>query len=780
MFQGFICKMRSSLYIKPFAVFLLQTLLFVHTNQFRRPHRITPETYVLKSSEWLNDSRFYPDIGNGFIGTQLFSESVFASGLYNGAGSKSHRARIQYLLPYAVRPYTDSNWNIELNMYDAIVKLNHKNVNKSLKIQQLIYVHRSYVNLIVTEIIVEKFSSDCFMLELFDFSGEVSKDLTLLKRSIRLSRSDNVFSTCLCTTSCSARIKASLYEGRTKVAESNKSSTLPVYIVASDWPKYLHLRNKWQKFVFIQSVAFTANQALHNFRMGLSASSRGVLTSLHTCAWRKLWNNRALVDTDDIRTSQSIIGSFYYILSSLPHKRALNRFKFFGISPGGISHGGNSSEYLGHVFWDQEFWMLPPLLPFFPEYAKLIIQYRVRNLQQALQKARYIGYRGAAFPWETARTGIDVCPGQQYIFLEIHNTGDIIYLLQQYLYITGDYTIFNERVCYNNQSHRKTKKFSCSCSSQPSLLNCFTAWDLLRETACFWTSRSFWNSTLQRYVINDVMGPDEFHFPVDNSAFTNGVAAKNLDFASSVAHHFNICRDKKLLWKQYYNYMFLPYDTEMDFHPQFSNFNLSTIGEVKQADTIMLGYPLGVKMTQKTQVNDLHIYSDITSTNGPAMTSSMFSINWLEVDYKQRADESYLKQLKNKQEPFSMWCELTDKQGSVNFLTGIGGHLQSVVYGYFGMRIMSNSLHLRPQMIPSANGEVVEKMELNNVRYLSKTFNLLVNRTHCQFSIPNSLNSVYKRNCFKIYSINYKQVGLICKPGEVILFNTDRFAIFVV
>lgn len=41
---------------------------------------------------------------------------------------------------------------------------------------------------------------------------------------------------------------------------------------------------------------------------------------------------------------------------------------------------------------------------------------------------------------------------------------------------------------------------------------------------------------------------------------------------------------------------------------------------VKQADTVMLGYPLGFQMPLEVRKNDLEVYEPVTDPNGPAMT----------------------------------------------------------------------------------------------------------------------------------------------------------------
>jgi len=49
---------------------------------------------------------------------------------------------------------------------------------------------------------------------------------------------------------------------------------------------------------------------------------------------------------------------------------------------------------------------------------------------------------------------------------------------------------------------------------------------------------------------------------------------------------------------------------------------------VKQADTVMLGYPLGLPMTLEVRRNDLEAYEPVTDPDGPAMTW----VNVLKVD----------------------------------------------------------------------------------------------------------------------------------------------------
>lgn len=95
----------------------------------------------------------------------------------------------------------------------------------------------------------------------------------------------------------------------------------------------------------------------------------------------------------------------------------------------------------------------------------------------------------------------------------------------------------------------------------------------------------------------DVMGPDEDHHDIDNNVYTNVNAAINLyfgDFAGCA------CKDVlKVTEADYENFvkiaksLKLLYDNERDFHPQFEGYDGE---EIKQADVVLIGYPLQFPM----------------------------------------------------------------------------------------------------------------------------------------------------------------------------------------
>ena len=94
---------------------------------------------------------------------------------------------------------------------------------------------------------------------------------------------------------------------------------------------------------------------------------------------------------DDLATV--IHSSLYYILMSLPSSQPeLPLEQFCGLSPGSLARGANWTDYQGHVFWDMDTWMFPPILALFPDLARDMLSYRIYGGEGARAKAREHGY----------------------------------------------------------------------------------------------------------------------------------------------------------------------------------------------------------------------------------------------------------------------------------------------------------------------------------------------------------------------------------------------------
>ncbi len=173
----------------------------------------------------------------------------------------------------------------------------------------------------------------------------------------------------------------------------------------------------------------------------------------------------------------------------------------------------------------------------------------------------------------------------------------------------------------------------------------------------------------------------------NDSIYTNWVAVRSLRFAAAAAdilgdRSFNTSR-----WIDVSNRISLIYDADADYHPEFAGYKGKT---VKQADVVLLPFPLLMPMNISTRSNDLKFYENRTDSNGPAMTWAMFAIGHWDAGHVDEAQSLFNRSYANVQEPYGVWTE-TPSGGTTNFITGAGGFLQGVINGLAGVRLSAGS-----------------------------------------------------------------------------------------
>ena len=163
-----------------------------------------------------------------------------------------------------------------------------------------------------------------------------------------------------------------------------------------------------KSFRYIFSVDQSDSVSRQNFDAA-SGIPQDELLSNHTAAFRDIWTRGTIDVTGDLRLNKVIHGSLYYLYTSLPaHPTMSPTNQFSGLSPGGLPNGANATDYQGHVFWDMETWMYPPILMLRPDLAKDMLSYRLSRIERAKDRAKLGNYAGARFPWESAFTGVEV------------------------------------------------------------------------------------------------------------------------------------------------------------------------------------------------------------------------------------------------------------------------------------------------------------------------------------------------------------------------------------
>mgnify|MGYP005847468237 FL=1 len=297
----------------------------------------------------------------------------------------------------------------------------------------------------------------------------------------------------------------------------------------------------------------------------LGAAARAgydALLAEHEAAWAADWARSDVVIDGDERAQLAIRFALYHLLIAAPwHDETVS------IAAKTLSGLG----YKGHVFWDTELFMLPPLIHTQPEAARNLLMYRYHNLQGARHKAAAEGYRGAMFPWESTDTGEETTPkwtaphpvtGERIRIWtgdnEQHITTDIVYAIRQYWAWTGDDAFMRDHGA-----------------------------EIVLDTARFWASRAEYNAAADRYELHNQIGPDEYHENIANSIFVNRMVVWHLDEALRTrdwlrAHHparaaeldarLELTPDELARWRDIIAKMHIPYDPERRIHVQFDGF----------------------------------------------------------------------------------------------------------------------------------------------------------------------------------------------------------------
>jgi len=222
--------------------------------------------------------------------------------------------------------------------------------------------------------------------------------------------------------------------------------------------------------------------------------------------------------------------------------------------------GLSSSGYNDHVFWDAETWMYPSLLLLHPDVASSVVNYRANTIAGARANAQATGYRGTRYAWESANDGTEQTPTwAETREFEQHITSDVAFGQWQYYLATGDRGWL--------AAH---------------------GWPVLEGAADFWASRATPTGG-GKYSIEDVEGPDEHHFDVDNEVYTNVAAITTMRLATQAAALFG--KPANPAWTTIANGLPVLLDSSRMIHPEFEGYNLDTGDTIKQADVVMLTYP---------------------------------------------------------------------------------------------------------------------------------------------------------------------------------------------
>jgi kojibiose phosphorylase len=419
-------------------------------------------------------------------------------------------------------------------------------------------------------------------------------------------------------------------------------------------------------------------------------------------AWRARWADSDVVIDGDPDATRAVRFNIYHLLIAA------------NASDPRVNIGANSlsgERYRGHAFWDTEVFMLPFFIYTQPEIARTLLLYRYHTLDGARRNARDGGLRGARYAWESADTGVDTTPkwtvdGAHRIWMgeeEIHVTAAVAYGLNAYVAATGDQALMTDYGA-----------------------------EILFETSRFWASRL--EATPDgRYALSRVVGPDEFHEHVDNSAYTNylvrwhlqqaahvyaGLAVTHPGELAELSERIGLGPDEVEGWLTraeqirlpvhndhgvieqfdgYFGLESLPVTHDHNGMPQYPpgyhHFNLAGTSLLKQADVVMLTYVLPDEFSDQVKRANYDYYEPLT-LHKSSLSTAIHSIMGIEVGDPGRAVQYFRR---------AAFVDLLDNQGNTAegiHIASAGGTWQTIVCGFGGFRVRNGQMTFKPWLPP--------------------------------------------------------------------------------
>ncbi|MBD3321521.1 MAG: glycoside hydrolase family 65 protein [Chitinivibrionales bacterium] len=430
------------------------------------------------------------------------------------------------------------------------------------------------------------------------------------------------------------------------------------------------------------------------------------ILSENNARWDQVWDRSNITIEGDDEADRAVRYNIFQLLIAAPWNDEKVSFAVKTLSGLG---------YRNHVLWEAETCMSSLFICTQPEVARNALMYRYHTLDGARKKAKKYGCKGAMFPWEGDHTGDEKIPSMvphhygelipiPFVKCQIHNTSGVGWAVMQYWNYTGDDDFMREYGV-----------------------------ELLVEIARFWSSRSTWNEHEKRYEIIDVIGPDEYHWHVNNNTYTNYMAKWNIEQARAalswlekefpekaeqLKQRCELTKATLQQWNDIIALMYWPYNTVTGLMEQFDGYfsmKNTLIAEyeprsipmsvvlgldgmqksqiIKQADVIMLCALLKERFDPKTLRANYEYYAPRTDlTHGSAMAPPFYALVAARCG---KVDEAYRHFM------HAARMDLDDLKGDGEkalHASCLGGTWQAVIFGFCGFQLTEDGYSTDPNL----------------------------------------------------------------------------------
>ncbi|MFX0560981.1 hypothetical protein TEPIDINF_002422 [Tepidibacillus infernus] len=231
----------------------------------------------------------------------------------------------------------------------------------------------------------------------------------------------------------------------------------------------------------------------------------------HLQIWNKYWEEYD-VRIGNKEYQSTIRFNLFHLIQSINH---------FSHSQNTPARGLTSEYHSGHFFFNTEFFKLPFWSLVNPSIARSYLMFRYDTLSNAKRHAKETGFEGARYPEETDFDGLLAAPWE--IFDLINNEKFYEWSGKEKYFLSG--AVLYGLYTYHSLTNDDDFMWNYGL-------------ELIIQCAKFAKSLFTWDESIHKYVINSVMGPDEYHYHVNNNYFTNFIMKWTLTYASKTLKNF--------------------------------------------------------------------------------------------------------------------------------------------------------------------------------------------------------------------------------------------------
>ncbi|MBK8484623.1 MAG: glycoside hydrolase family 65 protein [Saprospiraceae bacterium] len=413
--------------------------------------------------------------------------------------------------------------------------------------------------------------------------------------------------------------------------------------------------------------------------------------------WQEIWKYADVRIEGDDDSQQGIRFNIFQLYQTYTGKDPR-----LNIGPKGFT----GERYGGCTYWDTEAYCLPFYLgTSHPKVARQLLLYRYFHLPKAIENAKKLGFSEGAALYPMVTMNGEECHNEWEItFEEIHRNGAIVYAIFDYLKQTND-------IRY--------------------------VWDYGIEVIIainrFWVQRVHLATTIDRYVMHGVTGPNEYENNVNNNWYTLYLAKWCLDYGLQLIDkslveplkYDQIIQKTKLnqneidFWKEVSDKMYLPEDknlgiflqqdgylekeqntvldlvaTERPIHQHWSWDRILRSCYIKQADVLQGIYFFEDHFDIDTIRKNFEYY-EARTVHESSLSPCVHCILAARLNKQTKAYELYLRTSRLDLDDYN-----NDTCDGLH-ITSMAGTWLSIVKGFGGLRIVDDAISIK-SLLPEA------------------------------------------------------------------------------